>query len=99
MLQRLPFGRQFEVEAGWFLLLGLAAGESNARVDDGVAQMMSDRGWRMSGDTAVNALDAHGAARRTRNTLQSMVGGNRDSHLELVTQLARATLFGLANSP
>jgi hypothetical protein len=99
VLQRLPFGRQFEVEAGWFLLLGLAAGESKERVDDGVAQMMSDRGWRMSGGTAVKALDARGAARLTHNTLQSMAGRNKDSHPGLVTQLARVTLFGLADSP
>ncbi len=98
VLQRLPFGTQFEVEAGWFLLLGLAAGESKERVDDGVAQMMSDRGWRMSGETEVNTLNARGAARLTRNTLQSMAGGRRDSHPGLVTQLARAALFGLADS-
>lgn len=98
VLKRLPFGRQFEVEAGWFDLLGLAAGEPKEPVDDGVAQMMSDRRWRMSGDSPVRAYDARGAALFTRDTLQPMAGRDRDSDPGLITQLTRATLFGLADS-
>jgi hypothetical protein len=44
VLELLPLGKGFEAQAGWFLLLGLAAGESGQTLDTGVTQMLTDLG-------------------------------------------------------
>ena len=96
MLGRLPLGKGFQAEAGWFALLGLAAGESGADLDAGVAQILTDRGWRTDGSSPVSATQAHRGARPTFDA--AGVDGRRIQDLDpaLLTQLARATLFGLA---
>ncbi len=95
VLARLPLGKGFEAEAGWFALLGLAAGESGAALDAGVALMLADRGWRTRAGSGLSAAQAHGGARTTLDALESMAGGREDLDPALVTRLARATLFGV----
>ena len=98
VLGRLPLGKGFEGEAGWFLLLGLAAGMSGAALDAGVAQILTDRGWRTHGSSAVSPSDAHRGSRPTFDALESMAGGHRSVDAALVVRLARATLFGATAS-
>jgi hypothetical protein len=98
VLERLPLGNGFEADAGWFLLLGLAAGESGAALDARVGQMLTDRGWRTHGSSGVSASDAHRGSRSTLGALESMAGGHQAIDPELVTRLARATLFGVTNT-
>ena len=95
VLGRLPRGTGFQAEAGWFALLGRAAGESGAGLDTGVAQILTDRGWRTDGSSPVTATQAHRGARATFEPLESMAGGFKDLDPELLTKLARAALFGL----
>lgn len=40
VLGRLPLGKAFQAEAGWFALLGMAAGAMDADLDAGVAQTL-----------------------------------------------------------
>ena len=96
VLGRLPLGTGFQAEAGWFALLGRAAGESGAGLDTGVAQILTDRGWRTGGSSPVSATQARRGARATFEPLESMAGGYKDLDPELLTKLARAALFGLA---
>ncbi len=96
VLGRLPRGTGFQAEAGWFALLGRAAGESGAGLDTGVAQILTDRGWRTGGSSPVSATQARQGARATFEPLESMAGGYKDLDPELLTKLARAALFGLA---
>jgi hypothetical protein len=96
VLGRLPRGTGFQAEAGWFALLGRAAGESGAGLDPGVAQILTDRGWRTGGSEPVSATQARRGARATFEPLESMAGGYKDLDPELFTRLARAALFGLA---
>ncbi len=98
VLERLPLGKGFEADAGWFLLLGLAAGESGAALDARVGQMLTDRGWRTHASSEVSASDAHRGAGRTLDALKSMAGGRQGVDPALVTRLARGTLFGVTNS-
>ena len=95
MLDRLPLGKGFSAEAGWFALLGSAAGESGEALDAGVAQMMADRGWRMQDGSGVSPLHAYRGARPTLGALESMAGGETPDP-DLLTRLARAALFGVA---
>jgi Plasmid pRiA4b ORF-3-like protein len=46
VLRRLPLGKGFPAEAGWFAIVGLAAGVPAVDLDAGVAQMLTGRGWR-----------------------------------------------------
>ena len=96
VLGRLPLGTGFQAEAGWFALLGRAAGESGAGLDTGLAQILTDRGWRTGGSSPVSATQARRGARATFEPLESMAGGYKDLDPELFTRLARAALFGLA---
>ncbi len=98
VLRRLPLGKGFEADAGWFLLLGLAAGETGAALDARVGQMLTDRGWRTNGSSGVSASDAHRGSRSTLDVLESMAGGHRAADSALVTRLARATLLGVTNT-
>jgi hypothetical protein len=98
VLARLPLGRGFDAEAGWCALLGLAAGESVATLDAGVAQMLTDRGWRTGGGLSLSADQARRGSRPTLDALESMAGGREGFDPALVTRLARATLFGVAAS-
>ena len=99
VLDRLPLGKGFETDAGWFLLLGLAASESGAALDAGVGQALTDLGWRTPGSSGVSASQARGGSQPTLQALESMAGGHQAAGPALVTQLARATLFGLTNTP
>ncbi len=94
-LARLPLGKGFEAEAGWFALLGCAAGVSGRALDAGLGQILTDRGWRTKGSAAVSPDDAGLGAEPTLAALQAMAGGygNRDSRL--LQRLARAALFGV----
>lgn len=96
VLGRMPLGRGFDAEAGWFALLGLAAGVSGRALDAGVARMMTDRGWRLDGSTPINELEASRGSRATVGALEDMAGGYRSVDPALVTRLARACLFGVA---
>jgi hypothetical protein len=98
VLERLPLGKGFEAEAGWFLLLGLAAGESGSTLDGSVGQMLTDRGWRTQGRPGVNASDARRGSRSTLDALESMAGGRQAIDPALVTRLARATLLGVTDT-
>ena len=94
-LTRLPVGKGFEVEAGWFALLGCAAGIRGTALDAGLAQILADRGWRLKGGTSVSVDDADLGAEPTMRALEAMAGddGNRDPRV--VQRLARAALFGM----
>jgi hypothetical protein len=98
VLERLPLGKGFEAQAGWFLLLGLAAGESGQTLDTGVAQMLTDLGWSTHSSSGLSASDARRGARSTLDALESMAGGHRATDPALVTRLARATLLGVTNT-
>lgn len=98
VLQRLPLGKGFEADAGWLLLLGLAAGEPGAALDERVAQMLTERGWRTHASSGVSASDARRGSRSTLDALESMAGGQRAVDATLVTRLARATLLGVTNT-
>ena len=65
VLERLPLGQGFEAQAGWFLVLGLAAGESGQTLDTGVTQMLTDLGWSTYKDSGLSASDARRGARST----------------------------------
>jgi len=99
VLERLPLGKNMDADAGWFLLLGLASGETNTSVRyDAVARMLADRGWRMRDGGTLSASDAHRASRPTFDTLETMAGGYESLDPDLLTTLARATLFGIADT-
>ncbi|MEP7192069.1 MAG: hypothetical protein ABI903_04315 [Actinomycetota bacterium] len=98
VLKRLPLGKGFEADAGWLLLLGLAAGESGAALDAGVGQMLTDRGWRTDGSSGVSASDASRGSRSTLDVLESMEGGHLAVDPALLTRLAQATLLGVTNT-
>ncbi len=95
VLGRLPRGKGFEVDAGWFAVLGRAAGDSGGGLDAKVARVLTDRGWRTDGNVPISATQARRGARATFDPLESMAGGFKDLDPALLTQLARATLFGL----
>lgn len=95
VLERIPLGKGFDADAGWFTLLGLAAGVSGPALDEGVAQMLTDRGWRIEGSSVVSVRHAHGGSMPTLGALESMAGGHQTADPELVTRLARAALFGV----
>jgi hypothetical protein len=96
-LARLPLGKGFDAEAGWFALLGCAAGVSGRALDAGVAQILTDRGWRTKGGARVSPDEAGLGAEPTVAALQAMAGGHpyRDPHP--VQRLARAALLGVAS--
>lgn len=98
VLERLPLGKGFEAQAGWFLLLGLAAGESAQPLDTGVAQMLTDLGWRTHSSSRLSASHARHGARSTLEALESMAGGHGATDPALVTRLARATVLGVTNT-
>lgn len=98
VLRRLPLGRGFEADAGWFLLLGLAAGESGAALDTGVSQLLTDRGWRTHGSSGVSASEAHRGTGPTLDALESMAGGHETVDPALLMRLARATLLGVTTT-
>ena len=95
VLGRLPMGKGFQAEAGWFALLGSATGESGASLDAKVAQILNDRGWRTDRNSPVSATQAYRAARATLEPLKSMAGGFNELDPALLTRLTRATLFGV----
>ncbi len=98
-LSRLPVGKGFEAEAGWFALLGCAAGVSGAALDAGLGQILTDRGWRTKGSATVSPDQAGLGAELTLTALDAMAGGYRNRHPRLVQRLARAALFGVAAGP
>ena len=94
-LTRLPLGRGFEAEAGWFALLGCAAGVSGRALDAGLGQILTDRGWRTKGSAPVSPDDAGLGADPTVGALQAMAGGHGSRDSRLLQRLARAALFGV----
>ncbi len=98
VLSRLPVGKGFQAEAGWFALLGRAAGESGADIDEAVAQILTDRGWRTRGGAPVGATEAHLGARPTLDVVEPMAGAAPFPDPALLTRLARAALFGLTRT-
>ena len=97
VLARLPLGKGFPEEAGWFALLGLAAGVSGADLDEGIARILGDRGWRTRGSSGVGVRDARAGARATIEALDAMAGGFEALNLARRERLARAVLFGVAD--
>ena len=94
VLARLPLGKGFEAEAGWFALLGCAVGISGTALEAGVAQILTDRGWRTKGRPTVSPGQARIGAEPTLAALRAMAGyPNHDPRL--FQRLARAALFGL----
>ncbi|TXH41338.1 MAG: plasmid pRiA4b ORF-3 family protein, partial [Actinobacteria bacterium] len=97
VLSRLPLGKGFAAEAGWFALLGCAAGVSGPALYAGLAQILADRGWRTKGTTTVSVDQAGLGAEPTVVALEAMAGGYRNRDPRVVQRLARAALFGLAS--
>lgn len=95
VLGRLPLGKGFQAETGWFALLGLAAGATGADLDIGVARILIDRGWR-TGNAPVDPTQAHRGSRSTCAPLESMAGAYKERDPALLARLAGATLFGVA---
>jgi len=98
VLQRLPIGTGFAADAGWILLLGLAVGESGATLDAAVGKILADSGWRTYDGEAVSARGARRAAQPTLDALEAMAGGHNSGDSALLTRLAQATLFGVADT-
>ncbi len=98
VLERLPVGTGFDSHAGWFWLLGVAAGEAGAALDEGVAEMLTDYGWRAQTRAAIGAVEARRGASSTRDALESMAGDHRALDAELVVRLARGCLLGVEAS-
>lgn len=98
VLERLPLGKGFEAQAGWFLLLGLAAGESGPALDAAVAELLADIGWRTHARAPVGPADARDGARPTLNALESMAGGVEALDPAVLARLARASLLGVADA-
>jgi hypothetical protein len=69
---RLPLGReQVEQEAGWFALLGLAAGARDRDLYEAVGDLLGSRGWELGDGYALTWSDVHGLA---RDTVQAVTG-------------------------
>lgn len=98
VLERLPIGKGFAQDAGWFVLLGLAVGESGDTVHAGVAQMLTDLGWRTRAGSAVSPNDARHAARPMLSALESMAGEHNATDSALLRRLARAALLGVEDA-
>ncbi len=98
VLERLPVGKGFEADAGWFLLLGLAAGEAIESIHAAVAELLTDRGWGTRSGAGVSASDVRVGAERTFYVLECMAGGYRSVDRPLLVRLARASLFGIDTS-
>lgn len=96
VLQRMPLGKGFESDAGWLTLLGMAAGVSGDELDAGVAQMLSDRGWRVGRTGEIGPIHAQDGAEATAVALDWMAGGFRNADPGLRRRLARGVLFGVA---
>ena len=96
VLARLPLGKGFEAEAGWFSLLGLAAGVDGPELHEGVARILTDRGWRGPGRSEVSSDDAGLGAQATLDVLRAMTWPCMTTDLTLLRVLARATLLGVA---
>lgn len=96
VLARLPLGKGFEVEAGWFALLGLAAGVSGEELNAGLAQILTDRGWRTRGSSQVDPADAGLGAEPTLEAMAAMTGAFMATEPALGKTLARAALLGVA---
>ena len=95
-LTRLPLGKGFEAEAGWFALLGCAAGVSGRALEALLARILTDRGWRTKPSATVSPDQAGLGADPTVVALQAMAGGHRNRNPRLLQRLARAALFGVA---
>lgn len=93
---RLPLGKGFQAEAGWFSLLGVAAAAISADLDIGVARILTDRGWRTDGTSPVSPTQARRGARPTLAPLETMAGGFNELDPALRARLARGTLFAVA---
>jgi hypothetical protein len=96
VLGRLPVGKGFEADAGWFALLGLATGATGTTLDMAVAQILTDRGWRTDSNAQISPTQAHRGARATLAPLETMAGGFNKLDPALLARLARAILFGVA---
>ena len=94
VLARLPLGKGFEAEAGWFALLGHAAGVSGMALSADLAKIMAER-WRMKDGSQVNAQQAARGARQSLGPLEASAGGHRKPDPLLLRKMARAALFGL----
>ena len=98
VLERLPMGKGFDEQAGWLVLLGLAAGGARPDVEKEVAEALADIGWRGRDGSPLHPFAVSDGVAGTRHALEVMAGGKRDGDPELVTRLAQAALFGLASA-
>jgi hypothetical protein len=94
LMGQLPQGRPLEVEAGWFALLGTAAGYTDATLDTAVAQVLTGRGWRTDGVVGVSPAFAHKAMEPTMATLALMSGDPMEPDHARWAQMAYVRLFG-----
>lgn len=94
VLERLPLGKDFTSQAGWFALLGLAAGVDGAELHAGMADMLTDRGWRVERTGRIEPRDAAHGAWPTRNALDALIGEVDRQNSTRDSVLARAALFG-----
>jgi hypothetical protein len=94
VLRRLPLGHGFDSEAGWFVLLGAAAGVSGPELHTGLAQILASRGWGSPGRPTISVSEARGGSRLTLAVLRLMSPGVGATDDDLLTRLARARLFG-----
>ncbi|MBT9254584.1 hypothetical protein KMZ32_03880 [Phycicoccus sp. MAQZ13P-2] len=98
VLERLPLGRGFEAEAGWCAIVALAAGNPKQALGHHLVPVLTDLGWRHRNRSPLSAAEAADGARPTVEVLELMASGRRTLDADLLTTLARATLFGFARS-
>ncbi|KRE62947.1 plasmid pRiA4b ORF-3 family protein [Nostocoides sp. Soil756] len=98
VLERLPLGSGFEAEAGWCAIVALAAGTLKSSLSHGLVPVLTDLGWRHRNGSPLSATEAVEGAQPTIEILELMAGGQRMLDADLLTTLARATLFGVAPS-
>ena len=98
VLEQLPLGRGFEAEAGWCAIVALAAGTPKRSLSHGLVLVLTDLGWRHRNGSPLSAAEAVEGAWPTIEILELMAGGRRTLDADLLTTLARATLFGVAPS-
>ena len=96
VLERMPPGKGFDEQAGWLILLGLAAGGGRRDLEREVGEVLTDIGWRGPAGAPLHPYAVADGASATLRSLESMAGGDRHPDPELVVRLARAAIFGVA---
>ena len=90
---RLPLGKAAEAEAGWFALLLVAAGRSGEELREGVAGLLTSRGWRTRGGDRLARGDAWHQCRATVGVLAGPRGLDRHGEVPPVVRALAADLL------